>query len=237
MEFWSDVDRLTVAQHEVLHRDEGTVVVSTVGLLQQLREAVEVGREGSGGGSGFGSRPTVDAGAADLLLEVTGEAREAYRAVLGAPPVAMVESLIRRWAAVVNESTLVRVRVREQFPDDVVDEWRRRGVHREAVFETVLELTAASLVKRWVHRIEGFFNPVETREIKAPCPSCGERWVFRVRDGERVQVPALGFVRAGGVISEARCAGCGVRWSRDQFEWLARAVGAEPVPELAGDTP
>lgn len=232
--FWSDVDRLTVPYHKILHRDHGTEVVTLDGLIQQLRSAVQVGMEVGRSSSAFGSRPTIDAGAQDLLLEVTGQAREALSAAIGRKaPVGMPESHIRKWAAVVNETTMVRVSEKAQYPDSLVDKWRQAGVAHSATYVQFVELPAWRMVRYWVDRIEGFFFPPETVEIKAACPVCEERWVHRVKEGETVQSPAMLFVRVDGDITEAKCVACGSRWNPSQFEWLARAVGATPVPEIA----
>lgn len=226
--FWQDVDRLTTANHKIVHRERGTEVLTTHGLIQQLRSAIEQGREAGGASSSFGSRPPIDAGAADLLREIGGQARVALQAATGQPaPFGGPEKHIRLWAAAVNESTPVTVFFRRQVPDRVVDQWIRDGVSdRVAVSKEPTLLTAKKLVKHWIDRIEGFFYPPDTREIKAPCPICDERFVYREKDGETVQSSALTFVREGGEIVDARCAACGLRWAPTQFEWLAKAIGA-----------
>lgn len=234
--FWSDIDRLTSANHKIVHRDEGTEVLTSNGLIQQLRDAVAEGMEGGGSSSSFGSRPPIDASAKDLLREISGQAQVALRAATGLPaPLGLAEKHIRLWAAAVNESTMVEIITRRQYPDHVVDDWYKRGVqdkHR-AVTKDPMQLEAWRLVKHWIGRIEGFFYPPDTREIKAACPVCDERWVYREKDGQTVQSPAMMFVRDEGEITHATCMACGLKWLPAQFEWLAQAVGAKPIPELA----
>lgn len=237
--FWADVDRLTTANHKIIHRDKGTEVLTSVGLIQQLRDAVQQGSEGVGGSVSFGSRPPIDSGAQDLLREIGGQARAALRAATGKPaPTGLAERHIRLWAAVVNESTMVTVLTRRQVPDRVVDGWYKADPNttNRAVFKEPMQMSAWRLLKHWIDRIDGFFYPPDTREIKAPCPSCEERWIYREKDGQTVQLPAMVFVRDEGEIVDARCLACGLKWLPAQFEWLAQAVGAKPLPELA-DTP
>jgi hypothetical protein len=231
--FWSDVDRLTTANHRIVQRDHGTEILTSDGLLTQLRRAVVQGME-PGGSSSFGSRPPIDAGAQDLLREISGQARVALQAATGQPaPFGVAEKHVRLWAAAVNESTMVTVYARRQVPDEVVDRWLKDGVTDElAVVKEPLQLSAWRLVKHWIDRIEGFFYPPDTREIKAACPVCDERWVYREKDGQTVQTPAMMFIRVEGEVTEARCFACGLKWFPAQFEWLAQQIGAKPVPEL-----
>lgn len=231
--FWSDIDRLTSANHKIVHRDKGTEVLTSAGLIQQLRDAVAEGREGGGSSSSFGSRPPIDASAQDLMLEIAGQSREAHQAALGrVSAVKAVESHIRLWAAAVNETTMVTVSVRRQHPAERVAEWRRQKLDHPAVYTELLQLEAWRLVKHWIGRIEGFFFPPDTREIQAACPICDERYIYREKDGQTVQTPAMMFVREEGEITHATCQACGLKWLPAQFEWLAQAVGAKPLPEL-----
>lgn len=227
--FWSDIDRLTSANHKIVHRDKGTEVLTSAGLIQQLRDAVAEGMEGGGSSSAFGSRPPIDATAKDLLREISGQARAVLQAATGLPaPFGQAETHIRLWAAAVNETSMVEVITRRQVPDRVVDQWYRENPQttRKAVFKEPMQLEAWRLAKHWIGRIEGFFYPPDTREIKAACPVCEERWVYREKDGQTVQSPALMFVRAEGDITHAICVACSRKWSPDQFDWLASAIGA-----------
>lgn len=231
--FWSDIDRLTTANHKIVHRDKGTEVLTSSGLIQQLRGAVAEGREGGGASSAFGSRPPIDASAQDLMLEITGQAREAHEAALGrASGLKAVESHIRLWAAAVNETTVVTVTARRQYPDEKVDEWRKQGSDRPAVYSEILQLEAWRLVKHWIGRVEGFFYPPDTLEIQAPCPSCEDRFIYRQTDGQTVQSAAMVFVREEGEIVHAKCLSCSLTWGKDKFEWLATAAGATEVPDV-----
>jgi hypothetical protein len=227
--FWSDIDRLTSANHKIVHRDRGTEVLTSSGLIQQLREAVAQGMEGGGSSSAFGSRPPIDASAKDLLREIGGQAHVALQAATGLPaPVGSAEKHIRLWGAAVNESTMVTIVARRQVPDRVVDEWYKAGVQDRyrAVVKETRDIGAWPLVKHWISRIESFFFPPDTREIKAACPVCDERFIHREKDGQTVQSSAMVFVRDEGEITHASCLACGLKWMPAQFDWLAGAIGA-----------
>lgn len=225
--FWADVDRLTTANHKIIHRDHGTEVLTSSGLIQQLREAVEEGREGGAGSSSFGSRPPIDPAAKDLLLEIGEQARTVLQAATGLPsPLGQAEKHIRLWAAAVNETTMVEVSVRRTVPESRLEAWLAADPRNRAVYTDSMRLEAWRLLKHWIARIEGFFYPPDTREIKAPCPVCEERFIYREKDGHTVQSAAMVFVREEGEIVHAACLACGLKWQPAQFDWLAGAIGA-----------
>lgn len=232
LSFRENVDKLTSANHRFIDTDDGKKLVTSSGLLTQLREAVSGGIEG-GMSSSFGSRPPIAANALDLADEIDAQARDALRAATGKVPFGRAEKHIRLWFAAVNESTMVDVRSRRQHPDEMVDGWRKAGRDDPAVWYELDQMPAHTLARVWVDRIETLFNPPQTREIQGPCPACDERYVDRVKDGSVVRSSAMSFMRdENGRATEARCAACGAKWLPDQFEWLARAVGAAPLPEL-----
>jgi hypothetical protein len=225
--FWSDIDRLTSANHKIVHRDKGTEVLTSSGLIQQLRDAVATGLEVGGSSSAFGSRPTIDTAAQDLLLEIGDQARKLLQRATGlASPIGQAERHIRLWAAAVRESELVEVELRKQVPTDRLELWLAADPRNRAVYTETSRMEAWRLVKHWIGRVEGFFYPPDTREIKAACPICEERWVHRQKDGQTIQSPALMFVREEGEITHACCMACGRKWSPTQFDWLAGAIGA-----------
>jgi hypothetical protein len=230
--FREDVDKLTSAFHEFIDTDDGKRLVTFDSLLTQLREAVSLGLEG-GGSSQFGSRMTIAPNALDLANEIDAQAREALLAATGTTPFGRAERHIRLWFAAVNESTMVEVRYRRQHPDELVDAWRKQGRDDPAVWYELDTLPAYALARQWVSRIEALLTPPQTREIPGKCPACDESHVHRVRDGETIRSTAMAFLRdEQGRTTEARCAACGARWLPTQFEWLARAVNAKPLPEL-----
>lgn len=230
--FRENVDKLTTAHHTFVDTDDGKTLVTANSLLTQLREAVSLGLEG-GGSSQFGSRPTIDATALDLANEIDAQAADALRAATGNVPFGRAERHIRLWFAAVNESTMVDVRYRRQHPDELVDAWRKAGRDDPAVWYELDQLPASALARQWVERIEALLTPPQKREIPGKCPACDESHVLRVKDGETIRSTAMAFLRdREGRTTEARCAACGARWLPAQFEWLARAVNARPLPEL-----
>jgi len=233
--FMDNIDRLTIDTHVYIDRDDGKQLVTRPGLLPQLREAVATGLESTAGSSAFGSRPPIAPAARDLLTEIERQAWEAYRDALApkAAPVLPVESVVRGWAAVAGGSKMVTVRISHQEPDDLVDRWRREHLWAKAVNYKVEFLPAERVASRWVEQIDGLFNPPSTWEIQGACPSCEATHTLRTSGGVTTRSRAMAFLRdESGKTVEARCAACGAVWYPFQFEWLAKAVGAKPLPEL-----
>lgn len=218
------VDQLTKPHPVTLQRDAGTTIHTMDGLLQQLREAVFGGMEG-GSGSQFGSKLPIDPAAEDLLNEIDVQAAEALARIDRRPtPFGHTESYVRLWAGQVDEDAVMIVSSKESLEFDPADPLK------PVVIRVLHEYTALQLVRRWVARIEDFFNPAKAREIQAPCPSCGTRYVYRQKDGATAQSAALVFVldKETGDSIEARCQAdhCGVSWPPDKFLYLAELIGA-----------
>ena len=231
--FMDTIDRLTINTHTYIERDDGKHLVTRTGLLPQLREAVAIGLEGGGGSASFGPRPTIAPGARDLLTEIERQAAEALKDAtklrLTRHP---VEAHVRLWAATVNEHTMVTVRTSQQHPDELVDKWRREHNPADAVYFKIDFLPARAVAQRWFEQIDSFFNPPDTMEIPGACPSCEATHTHRLREGQTVRATAMSFLREDSKAVEARCGACGTKWFPYQFEWLARTLGATPLPEL-----
>jgi len=219
--FMSLINRLTEPHRVTLVRDAGTEYPMHEGLLQQLRAAVFSGMEGGGSGSAFGSKPPIDAGAADLLNAIDHQAAEALVALTGRPvPYGRAEDYVVEWARTVD-------------PDKRVVVTSAATTSTETVYRERAEYTAHSLAARWVRRIEEFFNPPRIRPIQAPCPDCHTRFVARVKDGQIIQADALNiYFRADGAVDSARCSSCQAEWWPGAFIDLAPRVGAAAIPEL-----
>jgi uncharacterized protein with PIN domain len=61
--------------------------------------------------------------------------------------------------------------------------------------------------------------------LRLPCPSCGERFVYRHNAGESVRSWALRMPEDG-----CDCLGCRAFWPPEEFHWLARLLGCAPLP-------
>jgi len=211
------IDLLTVDTPTFVRRDVGMELHQKQGLLQQLREAIFGGMEGGASSAGYGSRPPIDASAVDLLNEITQQATQALRDVSPLPtPFGHAEHYVRLWAGQADETQLFIVTA-------------PATTNAGGVFEERFELTGYALAKKWVDRIEGFFNPPVTAEITAPCPHCGARYVSRTKDGVEIQTAALTMLRdrETGDTLEARCSGCGDSWGPSELARLAALVGGE----------
>lgn len=233
--FLTLLDRLTKAHNVTIQRDHGTETHEQNGLLQQLREAMFTGMETMGGSAQFGSRPPIDAGATDLLTEITEQATQVLAEVSKTvTPFGHAETYVRLWAAAVREDQLFTTLTRATV-DDPDQHWA--DTHSGSVITVKNQYTAYRLLEKWVDRIEDFFNPVWTREIPANCPdeNCRARYVYRRKDGHMTASAALNIIRdrVTGISIEAKCSACGRTWPRNQFGFLAELVGATPPPELA----
>lgn len=228
------LDKLT-ADHPVwVNRESGNNLMTQTGLLQQLREAVFSGMENTGGGASFGSKPPMDAGAQDLLNEITVQASEVLAAVSHQPtPYGHVESYVRLWAGQTTDSALFSVSTRTT--DHGISELEAHRLEVTRVYTATAQYSAYNLLAEWVARIEGFFNPPSTREIKAPCPVCEVQYTYRTKDGETVKSPSFNFIRdETGTTIEAKCSACGSSWSPDKFGWLAEHVGVKSDEPIRG---
>lgn len=216
------IDRLTRVTVEVIETDDGLKRVEHDGLLQQLRGAIFAGMEGTGGSSAFGSKPPLDAGAADLLNLIDSQAATVLSAVDPKPtPLGITESYVRLWAAQSQPDTIYRV----GSPATSVD-----GV----VFTELQDITAERLAAQWVTKITAFFDPPTTADIMAPCPECGVELLTRVKDGVTVHPYALNLRRdrRTGHTIDAVCLNCGREWQKPDLVRLAALVGAKPLPEM-----
>lgn len=219
--FHDIVKQLTTLHAGPVERDTGTVMLDQDGLLQQLREAVFGGMGGSGGAQ-FGSKPPIDTVARDLLDEITTQATEALASVSHLPtPFGHAEDYVSSWASQTSEHKIITVTVKRTMDFDP------RFPKQILVYTDTLDTTGWLLVNAWRDRIEDYFNPASTREIKAACPLCEERHVYKRVDGQFVRGEALNFVRdkKSGRTVEAKCSACSRTWLPFQFDWLANAIG------------
>lgn len=83
----------------------------------------------------------------------------------------------------------------------------------------------ARIVLGWVSSAEELLSGGCRMEVKAPCPACGERFVWR-RDGlgESVKQAALMVTT-----TSCRCQACGTVWPPSHFEFLAATLGCERI--------
>lgn len=225
------VQKLTGEYHEYINTDDGLKLVTSNGLLEQLREAVFGGASGGGGAQGKAKLP-LEAAALDILEEIDKQAAEALAQVDPRPtPYGHTEAYVRLWSALVDEDTPVTVTVRETVPESV-----EMGDHPR-VFSAKVETTARALLAGWVARVEGYFSPPMQTPIPASCPvdECGQRYVHRMADGVSIRSDALSvqFDRETRRPLGASCAACGARWEVNDIPRLAISCGFEPAPEAA----
>ncbi|MDP8927929.1 MAG: hypothetical protein M3O70_04935 [Actinomycetota bacterium] len=80
---------------------------------------------------------------------------------------------------------------------------------------------------KWRDEISDLLDPPRRMEIVAPCPACNTRMVWRHKDGEDVQVPALTVDGHKG----CHCLACEHVWPPHLLEHLALVIGCEPIDQ------
>lgn len=177
-------------------------------LLTQLREAMtsSIGA-GSGGGSGDGGLINV---AAFTMWE-------------------QIDGVARAWLL-----ELERFR-----GDDIAGVIQRlipaiKAAHANGILTDEQRDELNSYPARWVTMIEDLFDPPHTKELTAPCPDCGERWVTneerdpRGRVVETKQSAAVVIPVKRGRAIVAECRACGALWATEsRLLELAEGMGIE----------
>jgi hypothetical protein len=221
------INRLTRENDALVEREDGEQSHTRSGLLEQLRESVFGGMGGSGGGAGFAAKPPLDAAALDLLDEISQQAAEALATVSNLPtPLGHAEDYVRLWAGQTKEDKMTTVSVKRSHDEN-------SGIV-PLVYRQIVEVSAYALALSWIRSVESYYTPPDTAPIQAPCPSCGTRYVYRIKDGSTIQCDALNFRRENKETIEARCTECGASWSREQFGWLATALNLKPLEKISG---
>jgi hypothetical protein len=118
--------------------------------------------------------------------------------------------------------------------DQTVTRWCKRGTnttqrlghidnHTFRPQDTDLVTDWARQLNSWINRIDQLLEPESTKEVLAPCPSCGQRYHYRIQAGERVREAALQVTGATG----CTCLCCKTNWGPQQYLFLLRLIGGE----------
>ena len=210
------VECLTTEHHVTVNTDDGSKITTEDGLIQQLRDAMFGGND-RGAATANKTKLPLNAPAMDLYQLIDRQIAEVWGAVSNKiPGTDKMEALLARWASHVTEDSMVEFSTPETI----------READRDRVIWIRNETNALKLLRRWATQIEELFDPPRTADILAACIRCGEREVWRQKDGENVTVSALVFVRnrETGDTTEARCQACGESWWPYQFLYLAEAI-------------
>lgn len=231
MTLQSNIEILTRPHKTAAHTIDGVEFHEVPALLEQLREAIFGGMEGTGGSALKAKLPIAEA-ALDLYQLIDHQIAEAWAQAHNIPPSTdRPEVLAAQWSALVQEDQIVTVTHPEQH-----EKWDdRKQDNIPFVVHIRTEYKAEDLAQRWVTQIEEFFDPPRSAEIPAPCMGCGERYVYRRKDGENVRTSALIFVRDRntGETLRAECQHCGRMWAPNMFDWLGEALGIDVAAKKA----
>jgi phage terminase large subunit GpA-like protein len=131
------------------------------------------------------------------------------------------------WTPAVDMIAAIDDEVREWLPDgdDVPAKLRGLASRRWTPAETETVTRIGERINAITIGIKTLLEPARVKTFAAPCPSCGERWSFRMVDGERVRQPALNLVTEQG----CSCLACHRYWKPSEYEFLARLLGCAPV--------
>lgn len=84
-------------------------------------------------------------------------------------------------------------------------------------------------IERWgVAAAELLGDRAPAVALRLPCPSCGQRWVYRHGASESTRGWALKVSESG-----CECQACRAFWEPAQFEFLARLLGCAPLPGVS----
>jgi len=109
---------------------------------------------------------------------------------------------------------------RDDDPAVLLDSLTRTSAWRPQDTSTVLDWCEA--VTDWCRRALAIVEPERRMEVRARCPACETRTVYRHKDGEDIRVPALSVS-----VSGADCIACGAHWSPAQFGLLIAVLEGE----------
>lgn len=89
----------------------------------------------------------------------------------------------------------------------------------------------ANELQRWAASIKAVLDPEHVKSVKAPCPVCGVKTVYRTnKAGERVRQAALQLVTEVG----CTCLACDTHWPPDQYMWLVKLLGFDTPAGVVG---
>ena len=176
-----------------------TKTVKTEGLLTQLQTATTPTNR-KNGGTGNKLQLPVDAGAVDLLRQLTKEINQAWQDVNPQTthnPHNAPQTTLRQWAATQPDTN-------DTFNGYRTDDWLRS----------------------MVQRITEYLDPQRTADLNGTCINCDTAKITTNKNGETIQETALYFLldRNTGEIQELRCRSCNKHWGRTQLEEIAHQM-------------
>lgn len=81
-------------------------------------------------------------------------------------------------------------------------------------------------LERWALQAVELLTESPKLPLPFPCPTCGTQWTYRRNSsGESVRQRVLRVSEHG-----CECLSCKAAWEPDQFHFLARLLGCEPLP-------
>ncbi|OMC52532.1 hypothetical protein A5742_16415 [Mycolicibacterium fortuitum] len=97
------------------------------------------------------------------------------------------------WTEAVNQLHEIDREVAQWIPGpgDTVERLRAIDAEAWSPEDVALLNSWAKQLERWCAKINDILHPGARKTLNDPCPSCGEKTVYRWQDGERLRQPAL----------------------------------------------
>lgn len=154
----------------------------------------------------------------DLLAEIPAStAGDSSRGVAKSRPVVWVDALDLRIE--------IDTRTAQLHPEGQDTPQRLRGLaaKRWRPQDTRIVRDAATEIAAWRVSIRALTDPQHVKQIAAPCPACGTRWVYRTSAsaGETIRQPALQLITDTG----CTCQNCRSFWPPDRYLFLCKLLG------------
>lgn len=108
----------------------------------------------------------------------------------------------------------------DESPAAILDRLTGTGEWRPQDADTVQDW--AETVADWARQARHICEPEARLEVRAACPACGTRTVYRHSEGEDVRKPALTVTATDG----ARCLACAAHWPPSQLGVLIAVLEA-----------
>jgi hypothetical protein len=144
-------------------------------LLLQLRDAIAGGIGKHAGSSAARERIPFDAGALELFDQIAGQINAWYRPLPNARE--------------------------ERHIHDRLNDWylHFENQRRAGKIELETDRITTHLVEQWARQIEGMFDPPQTIEITAACPTCGARYAHDPKTGDQKTAVVIEYRELGEV--------------------------------------
>lgn len=179
--------------------------------------------------------------AKQLHDNVMRQAPSLYEALIGEMPAKSIgdggrfigRSMPPLWSDALDAKIEIDRRTKQMHPEGHSTPHRLRALaaRKWAPPEARMVRDYANEISSWCVTIRGLLEPAHIKQVGAPCPACGTRYVYRMHAGERVRQSALALVVEEG----CTCQACKAHWPPERFLFLVRLLGLELPAGVSAD--